>query len=111
MAHPVPKDLTGEERVLTLPYLDLYLNKRGIVYNGLASLIAIIIFKLSNDNLILFVILFIILNAIVYPLAHMKTAANNFEGGNVRLDIYLFRKFKYKKNKKIYIRRRRKYLW
>lgn len=103
MSHPVPKDLRGEERVITIPYMDLYLNKRGMIYNGLATLLSALILKLSG-NVVVFFIIFLVLNIIAYPLAHYKLPRNKFEGGNVVLDQYLKRKYSYRKNKKIYVR-------
>ena len=104
MANPIPKDLKGEERIFAISFMDLYLNKTGMVYNGAASILSALILKITN-NVILFFILFIGLNILVYPLAQSTTKKSEFEGGNVRRDKYLIRKFKYRKKRKIYLRK------
>lgn len=103
MGHPIPKDLKGEERVLSIEFLDLHLNKAGIIYNGIATLFSAALLYFSQ-NVILFFIVFIITNIVAYPLAQTKTNRSEFDGGNVRRDIHLKRKRKYKKNKNIYLR-------
>lgn len=105
MAHPIPKDLKGEERILSISWLDLHLNKTGMIYNGIATLLSAVILKISS-NVIVFFIFFLLLNAAAYPLAQTTTNRTEFNGGNVRRDIFLKRKFKYKKNKNIYLRTR-----
>ncbi|KZL92715.1 hypothetical protein [Clostridium magnum] len=105
MAHPIPKELKGEERILSIPIINVHLNRKGLIYNGAVTLLSVILGKLISFWL--FLALFIILNLIAYPLAHMKTPKTRFEGGNVSLDKYLLRKFKYNKFKQnIYIRKR-----
>lgn len=107
MAHSIPKELKGEERILSIPILNIHFNKKGIIYNGLVSVISVVIGKLTN--IWTFLVLFILLNIIAYPLAHSKIPKNIFEGGNVGLDKYFFRKQKYKKYRKIvYLRKRGK---
>lgn len=103
MIHPVPKDLKGEERWVSIPYMDLYLNKTGIIYNGAACLISGITVKLTG-NVYLFFFLIIILNIIAYPLAQSTIGRNKFDGGGMRLDKYLKIKFKYRKNRRTYLR-------
>ena len=103
MKHPIPRELNGEERILSISFLDLYLSKAGMVYNGAASLISGVIGKLTN-NVVLFFILFIGLNIAVYPLGQHFTPKNKFDGGNIRLDKYLIKKYRYKKKHNIYIR-------
>lgn len=107
MAHPIPKELRGDERIFTIPIINAHFNKKGVVYNGAVSLLSVVIGKLTN--LWVFLVFFIVLNLIAYPLAHMKTPRGKFEGGNVPLDKYFIRKFKYKKfSKNIYVRKIRK---
>lgn len=105
MAHPIPKELKGEERFFTIPYLNLHFNKKGVIYNGAVTTIAAIIGKLTN--IWVFTALFLITNAIAYPLAHSRIPKRRFEGGNVNYDKYFFRSLAYKKiNKKIYVRKK-----
>lgn len=105
MAHPIPRELKGEERIFTIPLINLHFNKKGVAYNGAATLIAAVMLKLFNFWV--FLVFFLVLNIIAYPLAHMKTPKNRFEGGNVSLDKYFLRKYKYKKfNQNVYIRKR-----
>lgn len=107
MSHPVPKDLKGEERILSIPYMDLYLNKTGIVYNGAVTVLAGILGKLTG-NAILFLVSLVLLNIIVYPLAQTTIKKSEFNGGGVRRDKYLLKKFNYRKNKNLYLRRANK---
>lgn len=105
MAHQIPKELKGEERAFTLPYINLHFSKKGAIYAAIATGIAVIIKKISN--IWVFIPTLIILNAIAYPLAHLKTPKNKFEGGNLSLDIWLLRWFRYNKMKKnLYIKAR-----
>ena len=107
MAHPIPKELKGEERILSIPIINVHLNRKGLIYNGAVTILAAALGKLINFWV--FLALFIILNLIAYPLAHMKTPKTRFEGGNVSLDRYILKRFKYKKfNQNIYIRKRGK---
>lgn len=104
MAHYVPKELKGEERILQIPYCDIYFNKKGIVYNGLATLISAAFLYLTNMTV--FIVMFALLNIIAYPLAHFTTSKSQFEAGNVKYDLFLQRWLYYRRNKKIYLRRR-----
>lgn len=104
MAHLVPKDLKGEERWLSIPMVDLHFSKKGVFYNGIACILSAIILKFSN--LWVFLFFFLLFNIIAYPLAHATIPKKQFEGGNVKYDLYLIRMIKYKKKKNIYIRRR-----
>lgn len=105
MAHPIPKELRGEERYFSIPVINLHFSRKGVIYNGLATIISVVIGKLTN--VWVFAVLFLLLNAIAYPLAHMRIPKNKFEGGYVPLDRYCLRWFKYKHmNKNLYIRRR-----
>lgn len=105
MAHPIPKELKGEERLFTLPIINIHFNKKGLIFNGAATILSGVILKLTNFWV--FVPIFLITNMIAYPMGHMKTPKNRFEGGNVPLDKFFIRRFKYKKFKQnIYVRRR-----
>lgn len=104
MSHPVPKDLTGEERIITIPYMDLYLNKAGIVYNGGVTVFSGLVGKLFN-NVIVFIVLLVFLNIVAYPLAQTTIKKSLFDGGGVRRDKFYKRKISYKKKKNIYLRR------
>lgn len=104
MSHPVPRDLKGEERILSIPYMDLYLNKTGILYNGAATVFAGVVGKLTG-NAIVFLIVLVLFNVLAYPLAQSTIKKSEFDGGGVRRDKYLKRKFSYKKKRNIYLRR------
>lgn len=105
--HQIPKELKGEERILSIPIINVYLNRKGLIYNGAVTILSAILGKLISFWV--FLVLFIILNLIAYPLAHLKTPKTRFEGGNVPLDKYILRRFKYKKfNQNIHIRKRGK---
>lgn len=103
MGHPIPKDLKGEERLFSIPYLDIHFNKKATAYCLVATVISGIFLRI---NFYIFMFLFITLNVTAYVLATLTIAQNKFEGGNVSYDVYLWRKFKYKRNKNVYIRRR-----
>lgn len=107
MSHPVPKDLKGEERILSIPYMDLYLNKTGLIYNGGVTILAGLIGKITGSAIVL-ISLLIILNILVYPLAQSSIKKNEFDGGGVRRDKFYIRKFTYRKRKNIYLRRENK---
>jgi hypothetical protein len=103
MAHPIPKQLKGEERYF-IPFLNIYLNRKGLIYNGIACVAAAIIGKIAG--VLPFVIFLLLFNLIAYPLAQIKTKKKEFEGGNQELDKFLLNKFKYnKKGKNIYVRK------
>jgi hypothetical protein len=79
---------------------------KGVVYNGVATLGSALIGKVTN--LWVFLVLFLILNIIAYPLAHLKMPKKRFEGGAVSLDKYVARWFKYKfYGKNLYTRKGR----
>ena len=107
MSHPVPKDLKGEERILSIPFMDLYLNKTGIVYNGAVTIFSGVLGKLTG-NAILFLLSLVLLNIIAYPLAQTTIKKSEFDGGGVRRDKYLLKRINYRKNKNIYLRRAKK---
>lgn len=88
MAHPVPKDLKGEERLFVLPGLNLPVYKKSIIYNGPASLIAVAIGQVTG-NQILFLTLFVILNAVAYPFGNGKRNRRKFDNGFMDNDKYV----------------------
>ena len=101
MSHPIPKDLKGEERIISIPYIDLHFNKKATLYCGVVTVISGLTLTI---NFYLFLVLFIVLNFIAYPLASFTTKKTKFEGGNVPLDVYYLRKFKYKYKQNVYVR-------
>ena len=103
MGHPIPKELRNEERIFSIPYLDIHFSKKATLYCIVATVLSGLTIYI---NLYVFLILFGILNLTAYSLATFKVARNKFEGGNVYFDRYLIRMYKYKKGKKIYLRRR-----
>lgn len=104
MSHPIPKDLKEDKRLFDLPWFDLFFTTRGLIYALSVSILAYL-FYLITKSAILFLVLLLILNLVVYPLGQLKEAKDNFDGGNINKDILLYRKFKYKFSKKrIYIR-------
>lgn len=103
MNHPIPRELKGEERIVAISFMDLYLTKAGLIYNGTVTILVGIIGKITN-NAILFFILLVLLNVAAYPLGQHHTQKNKFDGGNIRLDKYLIKKFKYRKRHNIYLR-------
>ena len=103
MSHPIPKDLKGEERIFSIPYLDLHFSKKATVYCLSTTVLSGLTLYIS---FYLFAFLFITLNIAAYILASFTVQKSKFEGGNVPFDTYLMRKIKYKKNRKIYIRKR-----
>jgi len=107
MSHPVPNNFKGEERIFSIPYLNVHISKKGVVYNGIASLVAVAVFK-ATGGYIAFAVTFLMLNIAVYPFGHSRTNSRRFDGGNVPRDVYIYRKFLYKFNKNIYIRDRKK---
>ena len=84
--------------------MDLYLNKTGAIYNGGVTVLSGVIGKLTN-NAIAFLVLLVILNIAVYPLAQTTIKKSAFDGGGVRRDKFLYKKYSYKKKKNIYLRR------
>lgn len=103
MGHPIPKELKDEERIFSIPYLDLHFSKKATLYCLIATVISGFTIYI---NLYVFLALFIILNLLAYSLASFRVARNSFEGGNVYFDRYLIRMYKYRKNKNIYLRKR-----
>ncbi|WP_315069229.1 hypothetical protein [uncultured Clostridium sp.] len=103
MSHPIPQELKGEERVLSIPYLDLHLSKKACAYCLVATILAGLTVKI---NMYLALFLFIALNSIAYTIATFRISTKKFEAGNVPYDVFLMRKIKYMRNKKIYVRKR-----
>lgn len=105
IGHRIITKLKGEERYLSIPYINLHFSKKGLVYNGAVTGFSALIGKLTNVSV--FIALLIVLNAIAYPLAHGKVSRKKFEGGNLPYDRYFLRMFKFKKHGgNIYIRKR-----
>ena len=103
MSHPILKELKGEERIISIPSLNLHFSKKATLY----CLISTVISGLTlSINFYVFFVLFVILNCIAYPIATFEISPKKFEGGNVPVDVYLLRKIKYKWKRKIYIRKR-----
>lgn len=103
MSHPIPKELKGEERIFSIPYLDLHFNKKAAFYCFIATAIAGLF---SSINSILALVLFLIFNSVAYSIGTFRISKKKFECGNVPYDVYIWRKLMYMKNKKIYVRRR-----
>lgn len=105
MAHHIPQELKGQERYFSIPYLNLHFSGKGVIYNGAVTAISALIGKITN--VWVFLVLFIITNAIAYPLAHGTVPKRKFEGGGVPFDVFVLRMIKYKYfRKNLYIRRR-----
>lgn len=88
MGHPVPKDLKGEERLFVIPGLNLPVNKKSLIYNGPATLLALILGRLTGNRIVFFSFL-AILNVIVYPLGNSKRSKKKFDNGFMDNDMYL----------------------
>lgn len=88
MAHPVPKDLKGEERLFVIPGVNLPVTKKSLIYNGPATLIAVLIGKITG-NQIAFLAFLIIFNVIAYPLGNTKVSRKKFDNGYMDNDMYL----------------------
>jgi hypothetical protein len=88
MGHPVPKDLKGEERLFVLPGLNLPINKKSVLYNGPASLIAVAIGQVTG-NQIAFLTFFVLLNVIAYPFGNSKRSRKKFDNGFMNNDKYV----------------------
>ena len=85
MSDPVPQELKGEERLLVIPGLNLPLYKKSILYNGPASLIAVLIGKVTG-NQIAFLTFFILLNIAAYPFGNGKVSRKKFDNGYMNND-------------------------
>lgn len=94
MGHPIPKELTGEERLFVIPWLNVPVTKKSIIYNGPATLIAILIGKITG-SITAFMGVGIILNVIVYPLGNNTIGNNKFNNGGMSYDKYLIQKIKW----------------
>lgn len=85
MAHQVPRELKGEERLFVVPVFNAPFYKKSLIYNGSVTLIAALIGKLSG-NPILFIASLLILNVAVYPLGNSKRSKNKFDNGYMNHD-------------------------
>lgn len=90
MGHPIPKELKGEERLFVLPGINLPIYKKSIIYNGPATLIAVAIGQISNNQIVFFAF-FILLNVIAYPLGNGKRGRKKFDNGFMNNDKLLKR--------------------
>lgn len=104
MAHPVPKDLKGEERLFVIPGVNAPVNKKSLMYNGPATLLAFILGQIFS-NQILFLAFLVILNVLVYPLGNTKRSKKKFDNGFMSNDMYLKKliSWKMKKGGNVYI--------
>lgn len=85
MGHPIPKDLKGEERLFVIPGINIPVYKKSILYNGPATLIAVIIGQVVSNQLV-FLTLFVLLNIIAYPLGNGKRGRKKFDNGFMNND-------------------------
>lgn len=95
MGYPVPKDLKGEERLFVIPGINVPINKKSILYNGPASLLAVAVGKIAN-NVIVFLAVFIILNIIAFPFGNTKNSKRKFDNGYMDNDKLFKQKFLWK---------------
>lgn len=100
-SHPVPKELKGEERIFSVGAF--YLNKTGCIYNGAVTLLTGIVLSLTGA-VIPCLVVGLVLNILVYPLAHSTVEKSKFDAGGVRKDKFYYRKFKYWRKKRLYLR-------
>ncbi|MCK9470647.1 MAG: hypothetical protein M0Q88_02710 [Bacilli bacterium] len=87
MGHLVPKELRGEERLFVIPKIGVPVYKKSLTYNGPATLLAIILGKITGSETIFFG-LFIILNILVYPLGVGRISRKTFDNGFMNKDMY-----------------------
>lgn len=97
MSYPVPKELRGEERLFVIKWLNLPFKRKAIIYNGVATLIAIIIREITG-SFIVFLGVALVLNVIAYPIGHSKIANNRFDNGGMDYDKYLKGRIKWHLN-------------
>lgn len=95
MAHPIPKELRGEERLFTIPWVNIPVNKKSVIYNGPATLFAILIGRITG-NITVFMGLGIALNLLVYPLGNSSVRNNKFDNGGMSYDKYLMANIRWK---------------
>jgi hypothetical protein len=95
MAHPIPKDLKGEERLFVIPGINIPIYKKSILYNGPASLIAVLIGQYSQ-NQIAFLTFFILLNIAAYPFGNGKIRKKKFDNGFMNSDKYVKQRLMWK---------------
>ncbi len=104
MAHQIPKELKGEERLFSIPKFNIHFSTKGVIYNGLVTTVAVIAGKLTGSMVIAGTLF--LLNFIAYPLAHKRVGRNKFEGGYMKYDKYFLKKYLYKKSgRKFYLRK------
>ena len=53
MSYPVPRDLKGEERLFVIPQFNIPVYKKSILYNGPATLVALLIGKVIGNQILL----------------------------------------------------------
>lgn len=94
MGHPIPKELAGEERLFVIPGINVAITKKSIIYNGPATLLAILIGKITG-SITLFMGVGIALNVIVYPLGNTTIRNNEFDNGGMSYDKYLAKKVRW----------------
>lgn len=97
MSHPVPKELKGEERLFVIPGINIPVNKKSVIYNGPATLLAFIIGQISGNQL-LFLFLLVVLNFVTYPLGNNKVSKKKFDNGFMDNDMLLKKFIKWKLN-------------
>ena len=102
--HNIPKNLTGNERLFTIPYFNVHINKIGAVYNSIATILSLVTYQFVNlfflengrqGNILIGGVILLILNIVAYPLGHMRIPRKKMDGGDLRLDKWLLRKYKY----------------
>lgn len=99
----IPSEFKEETIWFTLPYINISFTSKAVIYCLIATGISAIFLKI---NIIVFFLIFIILNSIAFPLATGKTSDKKFEAGNLPYDKFLIRKYKYKYRRNIYLRKR-----
>ncbi len=87
VSHLVPKELKGEERLFIIPWIGIPVYKKSLAYNGPATLIAVILGKIMNSEIVFFAF-FLILNVVVYPLGVGRISRKAFDNGYMKKDMY-----------------------
>lgn len=88
MSHSIPKELKGEERIFVIPGINIPIYKKSILFNGPASLIAVLIGQYSQSQLAFFTF-FIVLNLAAYPFGNGRIRKKNFDNGYMNYDKYV----------------------